>query len=203
MRGQDVDNLVSAYIRDLPSHFKLLYRNTKMKRLNPNTNAPFKQGDLREDGYVFRNYKYPRPLTKNGYFQESWVSQESNEKIKQQIKSSYKISRSTKEGHIRKTIQWIKCKATKDKVPFDLTFDYVSKIAPDICPVFNKPLLWSNQGKIKQFSPSLDRIIPNKGYIDGNVQWLSYLANAMKQNATPDEIKLFAEWALTSQIPDA
>lgn len=43
-----------------------------MKRLNPITNLPFKQGDIREDGKVFRQYdtKY---ISKNGYFYETWV----------------------------------------------------------------------------------------------------------------------------------
>ena len=42
-----------------------------MKRLNPSTNAPFKKGDVREDGYVFRQYIKNR-IKKNNTFVEVW-----------------------------------------------------------------------------------------------------------------------------------
>ena len=37
-------------------------------------------------------------------------------------------------------------------------------------------------------SPSLDRIIPERGYVKGNVQIISNLANKIKNNATPDQV---------------
>lgn len=46
-----------------------------MKRLNPLTNIPFKQGDIREDGYVFWGYKIKKKS--NGFFQEQWCSPDS------------------------------------------------------------------------------------------------------------------------------
>ena len=44
-----------------------------MKRLNPKTNLPFKRGDLREDGLVFRAYRTGR-VKKNGEFAEEWLT---------------------------------------------------------------------------------------------------------------------------------
>jgi hypothetical protein len=49
---------------------------------------------------------------------------------------------------------------------------------------------------IRQTSPSLDKIDPEKGYVKGNVMWMSQLANAMKNNATKEELKQFANWVL-------
>jgi len=46
----------------------------------------------------------------------------------------------------------------------------------------------------KNDSPTLDRIDPNKGYVKGNIQVLSHLANMMKSNATAEELHLFADW---------
>lgn len=44
--------------------------------------------------------------------------------------------------------------------------------------------------------PSLDRIDPLKGYVPGNVQVISLLANRMKQNADIHTLILFAKNAL-------
>ena len=44
------------------------------------------------------------------------------------------------------------------------------------------------------FSPSLDRIIPKKGYVEGNVIIVSDLANRIKADATLDEIKKVVEF---------
>jgi 5-methylcytosine-specific restriction endonuclease McrA len=43
----------------------------KMKRTNPKTGLPFKKGDVREDGYVFRQYDKAR-LKKDNTFVEIW-----------------------------------------------------------------------------------------------------------------------------------
>lgn len=44
-----------------------------MKRLNPETNSPFRRGDVRSDGYIFRTYEKQK-LQENGFYKESWLS---------------------------------------------------------------------------------------------------------------------------------
>jgi len=45
-----------------------------MKRTNPNTNAPFKYGDERADGFRFFNYR--TQVGASGYRYELWLSPE-------------------------------------------------------------------------------------------------------------------------------
>lgn len=51
-----------------------------MKRLNPKTNAPFKRGDVREDGYVFFNYT--TRIKTDGYYAERWLHPDNSQKAK-------------------------------------------------------------------------------------------------------------------------
>jgi len=67
---------------------------------------------------------------------------------------------------------------------------------PKICPFFLLPLT-STQGSGRcQMNASLDRIDSSKGYIKGNIQVLSSLANKMKQNATQEQLISFAKGVL-------
>ena len=43
----------------------------RVKRLNPETGQPFRSGDVREDGYIFRRYNRQRKRP-NGEFLEQW-----------------------------------------------------------------------------------------------------------------------------------
>jgi hypothetical protein len=72
---------------------------------------------------------------------------------------------------------------------------YVVSIAPEKCPVFNTPFTHRSSG-FSNWSPSIDKIDPRKGYIRGNIQVISMLANCMKRNATPAQLKQFAQWAI-------
>ena len=75
-----------------------------MRRINPQTNEPFKYGDVREDGYIFKEYKLKR-LKKNGYFAEGWLSPESFEKQKAINANWYK---NNVEKHKARAAKWQK-----------------------------------------------------------------------------------------------
>ena len=83
-------------------------------------------------------------------------------------------------------------RATKYGVPFSLTLDNLPPI-PSVCPVFGTS--WAElggTGGCKPTSLSLDRIIPELGYIPTNVVWMSSRANLIKSNATPEELEKVA-----------
>ena len=119
---------------------------------------------------------------------------------KSYAKEWYKKAVSTKQGKIKSMLQHIKVRAKKKGIDFNLTLEHLICIAPNECPVFRTAFVWDvPKGFASSDSPSLDRIDPALGYIDGNVQWLSLRANAMKQDASIDELKQFAQWVLSQR----
>lgn len=86
-----------------------------------------------------------------------------------------------------------KNRATKNGYPFDLTPADIE--IPTHCPVLGIELQ-VQKGRPGAFSssPSLDKVVPELGYIKGNVQVMSQLANQMKGAATPEQLLKFADW---------
>lgn len=61
-----------------------------MKRINQETELPFKCGDVREDGFMFDSYD-KTSVKKSGYYKEIWRSPEQHAKEMQRKKDSKKI----------------------------------------------------------------------------------------------------------------
>ena len=78
-------------------------------------------------------------------------------------------------------------------LPF--TIDASDVVVPLVCPVLGIPL-FRNKGSKGQGSnsPSLDRIIPQLGYVKGNVIVMSSLANRIKNDSTPNQVMAVALW---------
>lgn len=68
------------------------------------------------------------------------------------------------------------------------------------CAALGIPLDLSGRGKMNDTKASLDRIVPEKGYIQGNVKWLSVVANRVKNNVTdPAVFEGVAEYVRSNQ----
>ena len=66
---------------------------------------------------------------------------------------------------------------------------------PEVCPILGIPLVVkSGSSGGSDNSPALDRIDNNKGYVKGNVQVISHLANMMKSSANVEQLQKFAAW---------
>lgn len=67
---------------------------------------------------------------------------------------------------------------------------------PTHCPVLGIELNWAYGGKkhMQPNSPSIDKIIPELGYIPGNAQIVSMKYNTMKQDSTPEQRQKVAEY---------
>lgn len=114
-----------------------------------------------------------------------------------QFKNKIKY-RSTKHGFLTKALYSAKTRAKNKNVPIDLDFEYIKSIATDMCPIFNVPLIYfgttKGSGNTQKNTASLDRIIPELGYVKDNVVFISHWANTIKSNATEKELYAVADW---------
>lgn len=93
-----------------------------------------------------------------------------------------KKSRIYREAHCDKLIfNAAKNRAKNNNLNFNLTLDDI--IIPKICPVLGIEIKISN-GNFSDNSPTLDRIIMERGYVKGNVMVISWRANRLKNNGT-------------------
>lgn len=84
-----------------------------------------------------------------------------------------------------------KNRANKQGVPFDLEPEDI--VFPDYCPVLGIRLRFTRGGRTNN-TPSIDRIIPEKGYVKGNIMVISWRANRLKNDATLEELKKLVEY---------
>lgn len=77
-------------------------------------------------------------------------------------------------------------------IDFNLTTDYLKSIWTERCPVFGREFVRFE--KSHPDSPTLDRINPKKGYVQGNVVYISSRANRIKYDATLDELYKLIQW---------
>ena len=150
------------------------------KRINPSTGEPFKRGDIRKDGKIFLYYLNHGALVQNKYRPEKWATD---------IPKTYKTFR----FRVGTLLSKAKKRSVDKKLPFDLDIDYLVSVFPEdmICPVFKTKMSFG--GELKT-SPSIDRNIPEKGYVKGNISIISYRANQLKRDSNFNEMKLLFEW---------
>lgn len=82
-------------------------------------------------------------------------------------------------------------RAEKRGIPFSLSLADI--IVPERCPLLGIEIVANvgTRGPAPN-SPALDRIDPQRGYEPGNVWVVSYRANAIKNDASPDELEMIA-----------
>jgi hypothetical protein len=78
-----------------------------------------------------------------------------------------------------------KSRAKLSNIPFNL--DKSDIFIPEFCPVLGIPLIVELHGRTDN-TPTIDKIIPSKGYMKGNVKVISWLANLIKRDCTNPEV---------------
>lgn len=99
-----------------------------------------------------------------------------------------------KDTWAKRHVKASKQSATRKNVPFDLTaidfYDPVTGCLPDRCPIFPSVILDYEAGPNRRNWASVDRIVPELGYVKGNVCIISYGANTWKSNGSSPEERL-------------
>ena len=83
-----------------------------------------------------------------------------------------------------------KSRAKKSNLAFNLELDDIA--IPDTCPLLGIKIE-SNNFRNSPNNPSLDKIIPEKGYTPDNIWVVSSRANTLKNDASIQELELLVE----------
>jgi hypothetical protein len=102
---------------------------------------------------------------------------------------------------IRQTLTNAKSRCQRLGIPFDLTVESTPRI-PERCPVlgleFDRTF---NKSSRADNLPTLDRVIPALGYVPGNVIWISWRANRLKNDASLWELERLVEYVRGQNVP--
>ena len=90
-----------------------------------------------------------------------------------------------------------KRRAKRQQIPFDLEFQDMPEV-PKFCPILGIELKLEKDVPT-DYSPSIDRIIPELGYVKDNVKIISYRANRIKNNGTAEEHIKVAEYIIRNR----
>ena len=97
-----------------------------------------------------------------------------------------------RENFFKDRLYLVKKRADKNNIPFNLTTEYIKSIWTGICGISGHRLNMDDY--TSEDAPQLDKIIPSKGYIIGNVCWLSAKYNRLKSDLELSDAELITEW---------
>lgn len=113
-------------------------------------------------------------------------------------KCSNEIERIRYDTHKRTQPFKLKCSRAKNRarnldIPFDLTPEYLEEIWTGKCAINGTDIVLYGD-RLNENTAELDRIEPQKGYVQGNVAFLCRRFNRIKNNATSKELIKIGEW---------
>lgn len=100
-----------------------------------------------------------------------------------------KHGESCRNFHTARYDMWMSAssRSKRKNLPFDITLEDV--VIPETCPLLGVKLSPSKKHGACPESPTLDKIIPELGYVPGNVWVISHRANTIKSDASLEELK--------------
>jgi hypothetical protein len=114
--------------------------------------------------------------------------------LKNREKIKITIDKYLKKCPTNRMLTSAKNRAKKKNIPFNIDKEYLNSIYPkdNKCPVLDVPFQLGNLSEIKKtkdYAPSLDRIIPEKGYIKNNLVIVSSISNRVKNNVSIETLE--------------
>ncbi len=108
-------------------------------------------------------------------------------------KKSIKVRRGTIERYLRYRVYSLKTKCLREEIIFDLTYEFLMQMYKNQkgkCFYTDEDMIIPEGKKSSALRKaiSVDRIIPEKGYVPENTVLCTYKANAVKQDLTIKEI---------------
>jgi hypothetical protein len=137
------------------------------------------------------------PLATEGWKRAGWTSEEKYKAYHNQYyqKRKSEISKERRSNIPQRWIDRTKRRAKERGLEWNLSKSFLRTLIVPICPILGIELCYTNL-VLADNSPTIDRIDNTLGYIEGNIQVLSCLANRMKSNATPEQLLKFAEYVV-------
>jgi len=85
-------------------------------------------------------------------------------------------------------------RAKKYGIPFDLEKSDI--VIPEFCPVLGLRIDPAGTGRrgMHPNSPSVDRVVPELGYVKSNIEVICMRANLIKRDATAEELRKLADY---------
>jgi hypothetical protein len=145
---------------------------------------------------------HPNNISTHNIKNSTYLCRTCNNKQKYQQEKNRRKNKSFGDtSHVADILKGVRKRAKKRKLEFSLRTKDIKKLLSSNCPILgikyelNKTgLKWGNKEGQNNWATSLsvDRIDNNKGYIQGNIILVSSMANAIKNQATPDQIQKVA-----------
>jgi hypothetical protein len=92
-----------------------------------------------------------------------------------------------------------RAKARAKERGLSFNIEVTDVVIPSTCPVLGVPMI-NHSGKSggRKYSPSLDRIDNDLGYVKGNIMVMSHQANMMKSSASIKDLVSFSQWIMAT-----
>lgn len=132
------------------------------------------------------------------YYQDNkdYFIQKQRDRLKNSRDEINMERKKSRENNLEKRM-FASAKERAKKKELDFNIELSDIVIPEFCPILGIRIFKGNTSARKN-SPSLDRIDSAKGYIKGNINVISNLANTMKSNATVEELLAFSNYMLNN-----
>ena len=161
-----------------------------------------------ENRYILRKSGKKRCLYCKQIYDITFFEKHNSRIYRGKCKNCSKITREKMAVRMKKDPEWycnhlvvqLRHRARKLNVPFDLDANHLFSLYESQnrkCFYTDKPLNFDLSTNVKKipdvYFPSIDRLTPSLGYVNGNVVWCLWGINRMKSSLSKDEFLLFCK----------